>query len=375
MTLENGIQSFRVLLPSLFIFLFIEACSHRDIPQEQDAIISIMDSIVEAHQEKNAEKWYENYADSFVDVRDGQVRKLFKEQEILETQDYLYKMSFKELKLDNPIVHLSNSGQWGTYINSGHVKGYYEGSPVYFVFSMMNTLQKQSGQWKISSTSNTEIPVNQLHSHIYEGSVASIGYNRSEDSVTSIYSLARCDGPSGPFTTLVCSTSEVIRFEQVVEDEQMIITLSPDHSWTSSGKNISDLPGNTPMREFVNGHELHWLILYPDSRYPNPGYQGISIFNNKECFHIQYADSSHVVADFFYSFDTFLPEGFRIYPEGLGPDGVSVTYSSWEDVDGISLPNKAVFHQGDQRFSYDFTEIMLNSIDRQQLQLQEPMLK
>ena len=352
----------RILL--LLLFFFILSCQGSiDIEAEKEKIQSRIDLINQAHFNKSATQFYQPYSEDWYDLRNGIISKVEKSERIGPTQGYLDKMEFQEIvERNDPIIEISNDGTLASYMAAVTVKGILDETPVYWVVSWQNTLRKIGQNWEIIAAVNTEADKETSAEVLLNRIREELGLSNSPDSL-SIYANAECKGPKRTFQTLILSNESEGRMEQVYDKSHIILKHGKDNSWTfdvPAEKLNNTLDEETRM--FVHGHELHWLSIWPECRFSNARLMEVSNFKNQNAFNIEFENDLRRKANFFYSFDSYLPLGFELEIDDK-KSIVSVQFDDWEKNNGISVFKKAIFTQGDEIFEYDFTEVKLNDVD------------
>ena len=345
---------------SLLLIILFFSCNAIDIEEEKKHIEAQIDLITKAHYEKDAELFYKPYAQSWVDLRNGTIHSINKQDQIKSTQAYLEAMEFQQLEfLAEPVMELSDDATMATYANSILVKGLLDKNPTFWVVSWQNTLQKIDGEWKIISAANTEADEQLSASAILDQARNFIG---DVDSVNTIYALADCKDPEeNLFRTLIMSSKDNGRMEQKNGDRHTILK----HGKTSWGYNVNSKTAydslNAGLQFFVKSHELHWLSMWPETRYKNPSFEGIIDFKEQKTFKIRFKDDMGRPVNFYYAFNNYAPLAFDIEIDDKGSI-VTTYFEEWDKLDAISVFRKATFEEGSSLFKYDFVDLRINSL-------------
>jgi len=358
----------------LLVPLFIFSCQKPiDFEEEKKKIQAQIDLVEEAHFSKDATQFYQPNADSWYDVRGGEVQQLNKSDQIPATQSYLDDMDFHQMiKRDDPIIEISEDATMASYIGSIMIKGMLNESPVFWVVSWQSVLKKIKGEWKIISSANTEADKAMSARVLLTQIRSSLGV---PDGLNSIYAYAECQGPASSFKTLILSGKTVGKMEQVNGDSHLIMKHGGDSTWTYNLKTnalIERDPGFTGM--FVKGHELHWLSFRPEDRYTQATLKEITEFHNQRAFHIECKDSFDRPVNFYYSFDTYIPLGFTLQTNDQG-DQVTVTFENWEKIHDISVFKTATFTDNNGIFTYNYLDIKFNQINTQDFESKIGLIK
>jgi hypothetical protein len=348
----------------LFFSTFIISCqSSIDFEEEKKKIQSQIDLVEQAHFSKDALQFYKPNAENWYDIRKGVILKVNKNDQITGTQSYLDNMEFQQLiKLDEPIIEISDDASMASYMGSVTVKGILYKEPVFWVVAWQNVLKKINGEWKIISAVNTEANKQTSANVVLDQVRKSLGLSTEIENL-SIYANAECIGPEKSFQTLILSRERDGRMEQIYNDRHVIMKHGKDSSWiynVKSKSRIETMDESTKM--FVQGHELHWLSFWPEHRYVNPLLKEITKFKDQTAFKIQFNNTQNRIVNFYYAFNTYQPLGFEIIINDEG-EIVTVHFENWEKINDVSVFKKAIFEQGDQIFEYNFVDIKLNNLD------------
>ncbi len=357
----------------LSVMLTASSCKNSvDFEHERSLIEAEIDLITQAHFEKNATLFYQPYANSWIDIRNGSIKEVTKENQVEGTQSYLNSMEFQQMEFSKaPIIEISNDGTLATYSNTVIVKGLLQGEPLFWVVAWQNVLRKTEDKWQIISAVNTEATPSISAETILNEVRSSLGLN---DPVTSVFALANCTDPEGnAFKTLIMSTAANGRMEQQSGARHSILK----HGSSSWGYNVNtqNLQDSLAigMQIFAKSHELHWLSMYPETRYNNATYNGIIDFNGLKVFKISFTDDAQKPVNFYYAFDSYLPIAFDIEVDDMG-NTVATYFENWDTLNGVSVFKNATFDQGGLLFKYHFSEIVLNSLKDHDLESKKAVI-
>ncbi len=359
----------------IITFVMLSCQKPVDIALEKKKIQAQIDLVEQAHYNKDAIQFFEPNTDQWYDVRNGIIQLIDKSERIPTTQKYLDNMDFHEMIQHNdPVIQISDDATMASYLGSAMIKGVLDKSPILWVVSWQSVLKKANGEWKIISTANTEgntkVTAKVLLDHIRK----KMGILENND-LSSIYAYAKCRGPERSFETLILSNEKNGRMEQIYGEQHMLLKHGEETSWTF---NLSQKSGEDKINDetamFIKGHELHWLSFWPEHRYTDPIFKGISKFNDKTAFQIEFKDVFDRPIQFYYSFDSYLPLGFVLVTNTNG-DKVNVTYDSWESMDNLKIFKKAVFKQENDIFEYDFIDVKVNELRNQDFESKTGLIK
>lgn len=359
----------------LFLVMgFVTSCRQPiDIEVEKEKIKAQMNLVKHAHFAKDAVQFYRPNADTWYNVRHGNIQKSIKTDAIAGTQEYLDHMEFLELKERHvPLIEISDDGTLASYIGAVVVRGRLKKDPVFWVVSWQSVLKKINREWKIISNANTEAPKAALAPMILEKTKEVIG--TLSDSST-ISAMADCQGPERPFKTLMFSNKSGARMEQVYGTGHVLLKHGNNSSWTYDimTQNLNDRPDEL-TKLFVQGHELHWLSLRPEDRFNDPTFIGFEEFKGETSFKIKFIDALNRPVFFYYSFENYMPLGFETFTDKEN-ETVRVHFIDWALQDGFKVFKKAIFEQGDKIFSYDFTEIKIDRLDDEDFESKTAYIK
>ncbi|WP_299272966.1 hypothetical protein [uncultured Psychroserpens sp.] len=346
----------------VLLVAFLSSCQQPvDLDFEKEQIKAQLDKVTQAHYKGDANLFYQPNAEQWYDVRSGQIKIRHKEDAIPGTQNYLDHMEFKDMIMrDEPIIEISDDATLATYTNSGVIRGFLNKEPIFWVVAWQSTLKKINNEWNIISTTNTEATKTISANVIIDNSK---DYTKVTDSLQSLYAMANCIAPDlRPFKTLILSSHKKSKMEQQSGNSHYILKQGESNSWSYNvnTKTLTDsLSAST--KTFVQGHELHWLSLFPGDRFSNPSFDGITKFKDQDAFKITFTNLTNSPVNFYYAFENYQPLGFEIFP-GEGQDKAVILFEDWDTLDGINMFKKATFTQGDEIFEYVFTDIKINTL-------------
>ena len=336
------------------LLLTLTSCTDIDVEKEKKAILDVMTRVEKAHFSKDANEFYAPYGDRWTDVRGGAVSEAVKEAVLPLTQEYLEGMEFDELvQRGEPVIALSDDGTMAGFVGSVVVKGRNRGEPVFWVVAWQSVLRKMDGEWKIISTANTEAGPDGAAAVLFERVQERLG-ELPDESV--IYALANCEGPDRAFRTLVISGNSGARMEQAYGDSHIILAYGEDEFLINAKNGEENDKLDAATRQFIAGHELHQMAYKPKSRHKGHVMDGIEEFNGQAAFKVSAIDNLDNPVSYYFRFDNYQPMGFRITPADNSGD-VVVTFHDWEERDQREVFTRAVFTQGDEVFTYRFTEV------------------
>jgi len=360
---------------SLLIIMvsFISCSPKANIEEEKEAIIALMDSVYKAHFNKDANAFYAPNAETWLDVRHGLITETHRKTQIENTQQYLDNMEFLELEpQQEPVVNISKDGTMASYVAAIHVKGRFQGQPVFWVISWQSVFEKINDEWKVISTANTEAPTEASSKIILRNVSKALGVLPEGSSLSA---MANCVGPQGDlFQTLIFSEKTRGRMEQSNERGHYVLSYEDSLIWSYNfvSKNLNEDAGEM-TKSFIQGHELHWLSLRPMDRTTRPLFKGFEEFKGTVSFKIESRDILDRPILFYYSFEDYLPLGFQM-ETAPGQPPVVVSFENWDSVGPYRVFKRAVFKQGDEVFQYEFTKINFNSMTEEDFHIKNANL-
>jgi hypothetical protein len=120
---------------------------------------------------------------------------------------------------------------------------------------------------------------------------------------------------------------------------------------------------DSATRTVVRGHELHFLVLAPESRWHDPLYLGVLPWQGDSALAVSLLDELDTPAVLYLSRRDTLPVGLRLINHtGAGASRVDVTFGDWAVVDGVRLFRRAAFQHGPDRYDYRYTTLRLNRL-------------
>lgn len=342
------------LLALISLQLIAFSCTP-DKEVEAEKIRAIMASISEAHFQKSAEQFLEHYKDSFIDVRNGTYYTLHKSEELPAFQSYLSATDFLELEqAGEPIIHLSEDATLATYTGTIYFRAYMGERPFFSRLAWVATLNQVGDGWQIIQNINSELPEAELGPVILNRVISKMG--SLSDSLI-IKAEANCTGPSDDFRTLLVSGPDHGRMEQQSSDGHLILQHGKDSQWifdASSDKLENSLDEQTAS--FITGHEFHRLSLRPLDRLHQPVFRGYTDFDGRTAFIISFKNNLDSEVHLYYDFENYLPLGFD-FPSPFGSDTIHTYFKEWTEINGIPMVSKVIIDEGDNQWTYDFTDL------------------
>jgi hypothetical protein len=193
---------------------------------------------------------------------------------------------------------------------------------------------------------------------ILAGSRRAIG---ATDRVETISAVARVSGPHGSFETRVYSARD--GRARLDLGGQFLGGMNACHGWLVDQAAQVVRPLDRVSRSVVRGHELHMLVVAPETRWHKPQARGIQPWTGQPALAVEFRDDLAKPAMLYFRPSDTLPVGIRLLNHtGHGAPEVEVTFDEWGKVRGVRLFRQAVFAHGGDRYVYDFTQLHVNAI-------------
>jgi hypothetical protein len=179
--------------------------------------------------------------------------------------------------------------------------------------------------------------------------------------VETIATVARVRGPHGSFETRVYSARD--GRARLDLGGQFLGGVGACHGWLVDDAAGRVRPLDLVNRSVVRGHELHMLVLAPETRWKKPLSRGIQTWNGEAALMVEFRDDLGERAALYLRPSDTLPLGLELVNHtGYGAAEVEVTLSDWKTVQGVRLFRRAVFAHGGDRYEYEYTDVQLNPV-------------
>lgn len=193
---------------------------------------------------------------------------------------------------------------------------------------------------------------------ILAGSRRALG---ATDRVRTISALARVSGPHGSFETRVYSARD--GRARLDLGGQFLGGINACHGWLVDHLAHVVRPLDRVSRSVVRGHELHMLVVAPETRWHKPQSRGIESWAGQPALAIAFRDDLGEPAVLYLRPSDTLPLGLRsVNHTGHGARDVEVTFGEWSNVGRVRLFRRAVFDHGGDRYIYDYTQLQVNAM-------------
>lgn len=199
---------------------------------------------------------------------------------------------------------------------------------------------------------------------IFDQSLQAIATTEALQAVESISTLADCLSPNGAYATEVqsykddyCYFKQTFSyrpevFEAVILDTNTIFQIMPDSNKTE--------PLDKNVIAFIKGHEFHELILDIKKRYSSLGNLQKTTFNDKPCYKVEAIDFIGDPCELYFDESSKRMEGISFQNPGNIEEIITITFSDWQKIDNILLPDKVHIDQSGKIFTFDYKEVIIN---------------
>lgn len=191
---------------------------------------------------------------------------------------------------------------------------------------------------------------------ILAGSRRALGHT---DQVQTLFALARVTGPHASFETRVYSARDGRAMLDL--GGHFIGGIGASRGWMVDDSAHLIRPLDRVNRSVVRGHELHMLMLAPETRWQEPQARGIRLWGGQPALVLEFRDDLGATAALYLRPSDTLPLGLRLVNHtGQGARDVEVTFDQWDKLGGLRLFRHAVFAHGGDRYVYRYTELQVN---------------
>jgi hypothetical protein len=234
-----------------------------------------------------------------------------------------------------------------------------------FVSAYGSSHRWRDGQWRMATVVSTFLPEpprrcpveapDSMARRILDGAARALGAG----AVQTVEAVATVQGPRRRFEASVRSA----------RDGRARLSLGPDFlaGFSRTGAWLVDrgrvTTPDSVTRTVVRGHELHLLLLAPESRWHDPLFLPVLPWQGDSALAVSLLDELQTPAVLYLSRRDTLPVGLRLVNHtGGGAARVDVTFGDWETVDGVRLFRRAAFQHGPVRYDYRYTTLRLNRL-------------
>lgn len=179
-----------------------------------------------------------------------------------------------------------------------------------------------------------------------------LGDDADVAAVQTIETVAACTGPRVRYETHVVSARDGRAiFEQRFPDGRAERAV------------VSDTAPRDPIeRLMIQGHEIHMLVVAPETRLGPPVTAGDTVFAGRPAVVLTFRDQLGAPVFAYFARSDSLPLGFLMPNHRTdGKPSITLTIDSWRTVGRLRLPARATYHQGADRYEFQFTTVRLNA--------------
>jgi hypothetical protein len=128
---------------------------------------------------------------------------------------------------------------------------------------------------------------------------------------------------------------------------------SDGRGWMSGDAGTEELDTNS--ESFLRGHELHMLVIAPETRLTDLTFTGRVEFAGEAALRLTGRDHADSPVELYYRAEDSRPLGIRLIDRAR-PErgGVTTIFSDWRETGGIRLFHGARFEQDDEVFTYAY---------------------
>lgn len=179
--------------------------------------------------------------------------------------------------------------------------------------------------------------------------------------IRTIETVAAVTGPRSSFVTHTYSARDG-RVRAAI-GAQFLAGVGARESWLLDPSTDTLVPLDPVSRSLLRGHELHMLVLAPETRWRRPRASPASSWQGQPALAVEFDDDLGGPVTLYLSPADTMPVGLLLVNHtGQGLRDVEVTFDRWELMDSVRLFRQAVFAQKADRFVYDYTDIRLNAV-------------
>jgi hypothetical protein len=179
--------------------------------------------------------------------------------------------------------------------------------------------------------------------------------------IRAISAVADVSGPRGSFQTWVSSARD--GRARLDLGGQFLAGVGTCHGWLMDEAAKRVTPLDKVSRSVVRGHELHMLVLAPETRWHRPHARGSQRWAGEPALTVEFKDDLGEAALMYFRPSDTLPIGLRLMNHtGHGAAQVDVTFGDWEKLKGVQLFRSAVFEHGGERYVYHYANLQINGV-------------
>jgi hypothetical protein len=234
-----------------------------------------------------------------------------------------------------------------------------------FVTAYGSSHRWRGGRWRMATVVSTFLPrpprrcpaasPDSTARRILDAAARRLGAQKVEN----VEAVATVQGPRRRFEASVRSARD--GRARLALGPDFLAGFGPAGAWQAERGRLTKPDSAT--RTVVRGHELHLLVLAPESRWHDPLYLGLLPWPGDAALAVSLLDELDTPAVLYLSRRDTLPVGLRLVNHtGVGAARVDVTFDDWTVTDGVRLFRRAAFQHGADRYDYRYTTLRLNHL-------------
>lgn len=321
-------------------------------------------------------------ADTVVEVSDGEVALRTRAEVEARFASYFDEATFLEWSdLDPPVAVVARSGDLATVRVRRRVRAGYADSVGttrldHRVFAWTERWERTTDRWRLAAVTSTDRPgradvagtertaepapgaEGRSAEEVLERARALVEVRARlpADSVRSLALVAEGASPRGSFRTALRSHGDgrISLAQRTTSGELFERAVGP----------VGGAPDPDPVRAFLQGHALLHLAVDPEAVLGAGRWAGAVRFAGVAADVLTFRDGAGSPLDLLYARDSGHLLGIRVRAPGArgsGPPEVILIYlSGWRESDGLRLPRRAAFLEGEDLFLYRLRDVRVN---------------
>jgi len=191
---------------------------------------------------------------------------------------------------------------------------------------------------------------------ILERAATHLGSASMIESIEALHTLAHVQAPGGAFEmTVVSARDGRVHFMQ---QGRFSAGVDRQGGWIWDDEKAGRTPLDSLTASIITGHELHLLVLAPETRWTWTGQVRDSVFAGHPALVAEFRDELGSTALACYAQSDSLPLGFiMVNPSGRGEALIEVELGGWQRRGEWNWFERATFRQGQALFEYQYHEI------------------
>ncbi len=319
----------------------------------------VLESNRAAHLSVDASMLVAHLADSVISVDAGAVFVQTREEIEDSYRAYFEGATYRAWEdIDPPVIAIATDGSLASVTRRVRVDR--EGprfggrlARVQFVAAWTATYEPDGDTWKMTSVTSTSAS-DPSTAQVLAGVRRALDPGGSIGNVEFVRFEAEASGPGGP-DYQVSVRSTVAGNVRLDFSMGFSAAMTPDHGWVRLDPAAPPETMTDTLESFVRGHDLILNVLNPDRRFGPLRFAGEQTFGEVPAIRIDGADALGSPIEFYYAKSDTIPLGFRLVDHLRGRGPVITSLFDWALRDGLRLPTRARFVQGEEVFHYEIT--------------------